>query len=91
MSHIASAGEDGDGFEVGGLGEEVEEVEFGEGVAGGGEEDEVGGEVLRGAGDVEERGGGDAGEEGADLGAGAGAGRVEDNEVGAVALDDGGA
>ena len=31
----SSAGEDGDGFDVGGLGEEVEEVEFGEGVAGG--------------------------------------------------------
>jgi len=83
--------EDSDGFEVGGLGEEVEEVEFGESVAGRNEDDEVGREGFGGAGDVDEGGCGDAGEQGADLGAGAGAGWIEDDERGAVALEDGGA
>ena len=79
---VTSAGEDGDGFDVGGLGEEVEEVEVGDGVAGGGEGFEVGGEGFGRAGDVDEGGRGDAGEQCADLGAGAGAGRVEDDEAG---------
>ncbi len=60
---MTSAGEDGDGFNVVGLGEEVEQVELADGVAGCGERDEIGGERLRRAGDVDERGCGDAGEE----------------------------
>ena len=51
----------------------------------------VGGEGFGRAGDVDEGGRGDAAEQLADFAAGAGAGRVEDDEVGAVALDDGGA
>ena len=47
MRRHGSSGEDGDGFDVGGLGEEVEEVEFGDAVAGGGEGGEVGGEGFR--------------------------------------------
>ena len=66
-------------------------MERGDGVAGGGEGCEVAGEGFGGAGDVDEGGGGDAGEQRADFEAGAGAGRVEDDEVGAVALEDGGA
>ena len=62
-----------------------------DGVAGGGEGGEVGGEGFGRAGDVDEGGRGDAGEQVADFAAGAGARRVEDDEVGAVALEDGGA
>ena len=60
-------------------------------VTGGGESDKVGGKDLRRAGDVDEGGRGDAGEQLADLRAGSGAGRVEDDEVGTVALDHRGA
>jgi len=42
VAQLFLAGEDGYGFDVGGLGEEVEEMEFGEGVTGGGQGDEVG-------------------------------------------------
>ena len=80
----------GDGFDVGGWGEEIEEVEGGDGVAGRGEGAKVGGEGFGRAGDVDDGGRGYAAEEFADLGAGAGAGRVEDDERGAVALEDGG-
>ena len=75
---------------MGGLGEEVEEVKLGERVAGGGEVAEVGGKCFRRAGDVDEGWRTDASEQCADLGASAGAGWVEDDEVGAVALEDGG-
>ena len=78
---------------MGGLGEEVEEVEFGQGVAGrsgeGGEGLKIRGEGFRRAGDVDQSGRGNAGEKGTDLGACSGAGRVEDDEIGAVALEDG--
>ena len=86
-----SAGEDSDGFDVGGLREEVEQVQLGDRVAGGGECGEVGGQGLRRAGDVDQRGCGDAAEQVADVGVGAGARRVEDDERGVVAVDDGGA
>src|ERR1035437_3596199 len=88
---ILSAGQDGDGFDVGGLGEEVEEMELGACVAGGAQDCQGGWEGFGRAGDVDERGRGDPGEERADFGAGSGAGWVEDDEVGALALYDGGA
>ena len=91
MAEILSASEDGDGFDVCGLGEEVEEVQFGEGVAGGGESFEIGGQGLRRAGDIDQRGRGDAREQRADLRAGPGARWIEDDEVGALAIEDGGA
>ncbi len=76
---------------MGGLGEEVEQVELGDAVAGGGQGCEVGGQGFGRAGDVDKGGRSDLGEQGANFGAGSGAGRIEDDEVGTVALDDGGA
>ena len=89
MAQLFLAGEDGNGFDVGGLGEEVEEVHLGEGVAGGGQGDEIGREGFGRAGDVDQRGRGNAGKKGADLGACSRARRVEDDEVRAVAAGDG--
>ncbi len=88
---INSTSKDGDGLDVGGLGKEIDKVELGDAIAGGGEGLEIGGQRLRRAGDIDEHGRGDAGEQSADLRPGAGARRIEDDEVGAVALEDGGA
>ena len=89
MAYLFSAGEDGDGFDVCGLGEEVEEVKLGKGVDGGGEGLEVGGEGFGRAGYVDESGCGNACQQGADFSASAGTRWIEDDEVRAVALEDG--
>ncbi len=88
--NAALAAEDGDGLHVEGLGEHVDEVELGEAVAAGDEQGEIAGERDGIAGDVHDLGRLQAVEQGADLGADAGAGRIHDDQVGALALEDGG-
>ena len=75
QSYMWSPGEGYYSFDVGGLGEKVEQVEFGDAVAGGSQRGEVGGQGLGRAGDINQRGGGYAAEQDADLGPGASARR----------------
>ena len=78
--------EDRDGFEVGRLGKQVKEVEGSE-VVDGLKSGQVAGKRGGIAGDVDERGRGDAAEEGAGFETGASAGWIEDDEIGAVAVE----
>ena len=89
MAQLFLASEDGNGLDVRGLGEEVEEVKFGKGVAGGGEDLEIGQEGFGRAGDVDDGRCGDASEQRADLAAGTRTRWIEDDEAGAVTVKDG--